>query len=314
MLAQAGHNIELDLFLPAYGLAEALIFATLVVVLFLFRSPGALKVLGWLSVPVAVVTVGLAVPREKPLHLWMDTDNAAWAAVSCGPLALVASCAIVAGRYLERRQKALPSPRCAKCGYNLTGLPESRCPECGTAFDPAGLTGGTQAPRDINILRRLTIPLHARFFFPELRLFENDVRRTDAFQAASWGLLLTGRSLGLLVAALALWKAMLMPVVEYGSGARIPCCGSAVMYLALALVAAEFGTSWVWRRRIRQSLCAQLGELGIPVCAECGYSLRGLSEPRCPECGSPFLPPKLPGGTPEKATDEQRGESVGPQE
>jgi predicted RNA-binding Zn-ribbon protein involved in translation (DUF1610 family) len=26
-------------------------------------------------------------------------------------------------------------PRCAKCGYNLTGLTENRCPECGTAFD-----------------------------------------------------------------------------------------------------------------------------------------------------------------------------------
>ncbi len=25
---------------------------------------------------------------------------------------------------------------CAKCGYNLKGLPHNRCPECGTEFDP----------------------------------------------------------------------------------------------------------------------------------------------------------------------------------
>ena len=25
-------------------------------------------------------------------------------------------------------------------------------------------------------------------------------------------------------------------------------------------------------------------------CAHCGYDLRGLPEPRCPECGAPFVP------------------------
>jgi hypothetical protein len=29
-----------------------------------------------------------------------------------------------------------PSGCCAKCGYDLRGLPEPRCPECGTPFDP----------------------------------------------------------------------------------------------------------------------------------------------------------------------------------
>ena len=29
-----------------------------------------------------------------------------------------------------------------------------------------------------------------------------------------------------------------------------------------------------------------------PVCKNCGYSLRGLPEPRCPECGEPFEPPR----------------------
>jgi hypothetical protein len=28
------------------------------------------------------------------------------------------------------------------------------------------------------------------------------------------------------------------------------------------------------------------------VCQRCGYSLRGLPQPRCPECGEPFEPPE----------------------
>ena len=27
---------------------------------------------------------------------------------------------------------------CARCGYNLTGLPEPRCPECGQPFEQRG--------------------------------------------------------------------------------------------------------------------------------------------------------------------------------
>jgi hypothetical protein len=30
-------------------------------------------------------------------------------------------------------------------------------------------------------------------------------------------------------------------------------------------------------------------------CVRCGYLLRGLTEPRCPECGTPFNPDDLPG-------------------
>ena len=31
-----------------------------------------------------------------------------------------------------------------------------------------------------------------------------------------------------------------------------------------------------------------LRERGIPVCLHCGYSLRGLTDPRCPECAREF--------------------------
>ena len=43
------------------------------------------------------------------------------------------------------------------------------------------------------------------------------------------------------------------------------------------------------------------------VCVRCGYDLRGLPEPRCPECGTPFiqasvppLPPKAGGQDPDR--------------
>ncbi len=35
-------------------------------------------------------------------------------------------------------------------------------------------------------------------------------------------------------------------------------------------------------RRMRRGLC----ELGIPVCLECGYDLRGNNSGVCPECGA----------------------------
>ncbi len=37
------------------------------------------------------------------------------------------------------------------------------------------------------------------------------------------------------------------------------------------------------------------------VCVRCGYLLRGLTEPRCPECGAPFDPKLLAGSNPRDA-------------
>jgi hypothetical protein len=45
---------------------------------------------------------------------------------------------------------------------------------------------------------------------------------------------------------------------------------------------------WLWRGRCRRFLRQELVARGVPVCLKCGYDLRGLSGPRCPECGRPF--------------------------
>lgn len=42
-------------------------------------------------------------------------------------------------------------------------------------------------------------------------------------------------------------------------------------------------------------------DIGRRVCARCGYDLRGLVEPRCPECGTPFDPSLLRDGLGEQA-------------
>lgn len=53
------------------------------------------------------------------------------------------------------------------------------------------------------------------------------------------------------------------------------------------------GGSAVWllgfvlRSRTKGIMREELRKRGIPVCLHCGYSLRGVPEPRCPECGKP---------------------------
>lgn len=46
--------------------------------------------------------------------------------------------------------------------------------------------------------------------------------------------------------------------------------------------------TWFWRHRCQRFLRQQLIASGIPICLKCGYDLRGQTEPRCPECGTPF--------------------------
>lgn len=64
---------------------------------------------------------------------------------------------------------------------------------------------------------------------------------------------------------------------------------------SLSAGAVVYATIWVSRRKIRRYLREQLVKKGVSVCLECGYQLRGLVEPRCPECGTGFemrLPPQ----------------------
>jgi len=58
-----------------------------------------------------------------------------------------------------------------------------------------------------------------------------------------------------------------------------------------ALIWAIFGAfagAFFWRRPYILFLRRYLQDQGVPVCLKCGYDLRGLNDPRCPECGEAF--------------------------
>lgn len=57
------------------------------------------------------------------------------------PLWLPAACAVVAASvfwFVSRQRSDDTVPRCAICGYNLTGNVSGVCPECGTPVPPTG--------------------------------------------------------------------------------------------------------------------------------------------------------------------------------
>ena len=114
--------------------------------------------------------------------------------------------------------------------------------------------------------------------------------------------------------ALGLWRRWLavlaVPVVlffNYGFHVEFTEPGFA------AMIAQELGHGWVARQLIAFDLPFAIAFAvvlslrrvyhGADQCRNCGYVLRGLTEPRCPECGHAFTPGppescRLPGGPP----------------
>jgi len=45
---------------------------------------------------------------------------------------------------------------------------------------------------------------------------------------------------------------------------------------------------WIVPRLYAKHLRKLMVEHGVEICIKCGYDLHGLTEPRCPECGTPF--------------------------
>ncbi len=60
------------------------------------------------------------------------------------------------------------------------------------------------------------------------------------------------------------------------------------IFKALICIGFLYSCLWLTRARIRRCLRQELINDGVPICEPCGYDLRDLTEPRCPECGATF--------------------------
>ncbi len=81
------------------------------------------------------------------------------------------------------------------------------------------------------------------------------------------------------------------------------CVGGAVCVVYVAAFLGSFWFKWIQAPSMF-ALCVRLAGTAVMTfaiwrfipkfpagcCQQCGYNLTGLPEPRCPECGQPFVP------------------------
>lgn len=85
-----------------------------------------------------------------------------------------------------------------------------------------------------------------------------------------------------------LYRDVLELCTRFGS----PSVGSAIVWIGFFLAASLVHVvlyNWLLRARTEREAWLIVRELGIECCPLCGYYCAGLSEPRCPECGSRFV-------------------------
>lgn len=124
--------------------------------------------------------------------------------------------------------------------------------------------------------------------FPELTRFPNQENRNDAWrragQSVHWsGSLLCGFLLLLILSPIL--KLCAHAGTWLARNGELLAIGIA-MFVAWYL--APFLLLWIFRGRLRQYLWRELLKHHVPTCLKCGYDLRGLISPRCPECGVSF--------------------------
>ena len=126
------------------------------------------------------------------------------------------------------------------------------------------------------------------WLWPEVKRFEKASERKEAVRYATQGIGFNGYYLASLIVLVVVLVQLRLSVEEFLDPSRL-------MQFILAGVVGGLGGAYVVggavlfsRKRIRTRLRERLNAAGIRVCMTCGYSLRGINEGRCPECGHPY--------------------------
>ena len=145
-------------------------------------------------------------------------------------------------------------------------------------------------PVDIQARNQRKVRRFAKRLYPELRYFstleelhefKNVLRQQRQMRRRAWMMsLVLGAVAGGFAFLASHWIRMLGLPLWIGS--------------IITIIVIAFGSAYIsityWRRPYTRFLRQYLQERGVAVCLDCGYDLRGQTEPRCPECGQPFDP------------------------
>ncbi len=138
--------------------------------------------------------------------------------------------------------------------------------------------------------------LSPRFYraYPELALFESDAEARAAVEGFQGHLLRTRRFWLYALLGVLLCCGM-GPLILFGlrSQLTLPRALEVLIIGGSAAAVAMMAMNRVWHRPMQTYVRRQLLDRGVAVCLNCGYDLRGLTEPRCPECATPFEMSKL---------------------
>jgi hypothetical protein len=133
-----------------------------------------------------------------------------------------------------------------------------------------------------------------QWLFPELTQFEDNTIRAHAWTNAVTTYWRNPRTVFVFFLIYFLTQVMIHLITGFPTRAASPQLEITAVWISL-LVAIVL-TLRGGRRHIQAWLRQGLNDSGCPTCLACGYNLTGLTEPRCPECGSEFDSSKLPHG------------------
>ncbi len=115
-------------------------------------------------------------------------------------------------------------------------------------------------------------------YYPESEFFDSDEEARSAIReyGSTWRLCLV--TLFCTVPAVVVGN---FCETRIGKWAFFPTYAIALLFVAGFTFSIQIGI-------VKRKLRTELVKRGVPICIPCGYDLRGLTEPRCPECGTSF--------------------------